>query len=210
MTVALNLRGMRSGKLVAIERKESDSRGSVKWLCQCDCGNQSLVLASNFKKGNSKSCGCSKYEVRHGHAKKDGETKTYQTWLHMRQRCLNPTNDSFHNYGGRGITICERWQNFDNFLEDMGERPEGLTIDRIDNSKGYFKTNCRWADKKTQLRNKRNNRIILWKGKQWTLSELCESYHINHAVLSSRLRLGWELERALTQPVRGKSKCFTF
>lgn len=205
MTAALDLTGKRSGKLVAIERKFSDARGSAKWLCQCDCGNQSVVLATNFRKGQSKSCGCSQYGEKHGHARKGVETRTYQTWLHMRQRCLNPENDAYHNYGGRGITICEEWDVFDNFLSDMGERPLGLTIDRIDNSKGYFKDNCRWADKKTQLRNKRNNRIIYWEGKPWTVSELCEKYSIGHGVLCSRLSLGWDMGRALTQPVRGKN-----
>lgn len=204
MTVALNLAGVRSGKLVAIERKESTSRGSVRWLCQCDCGNQSIVIASNFRKGQSKSCGCSIYEVKHGGARKGKETRTYQSWLHMRQRCLNESNDSYHNYGGRGITICSEWDDFEKFLYDMGERPHGLTIDRIDNNKGYYKENCRWASKKTQLRNKRNNRIISWRGKDYTAIELCEMHGISHQVFTSRLKIGWDIDRAITQPVKKK------
>lgn len=204
MTAPLNLAGETSGKLTAIKRHASDARGGVLWLCKCICGNEHIVLAANFKKGQSKSCGCAAHEIRHGHARKDGETRTYQTWLHMRQRCLNSSSDAYHNYGGRGITICEEWGSFEIFLSDMGERPEGLTIDRIDNSQGYYKENCRWTDKKTQLRNKRNNRILTWEGKQFTVSELCELYDIGHQVLTSRLRLGWELEKALKQPVRSK------
>lgn len=204
MTARLDLTGEKSGKLTAIKPHGSDKRGSALWLCRCDCGNESIVLASNFKKGQSKSCGCSRFEVKHGHAIKNDETSTYQTWLHMRQRCLNPCNDSYHNYGGRGISICSEWESFEQFLKDMGERPHGLTIDRIDNSKGYFKENCRWTDKKTQLRNKRNNRLVMWEGREVVLSELCERYAIGHQVVTSRLRLGWSIENALMRPLRGK------
>ncbi|WP_312999668.1 hypothetical protein [Leclercia sp.] len=205
MTAALNLVGKRSGKLVAIKRQQSDKRGSVKWLCQCDCGNQSLVIASNFKKGQSKSCGCSQYGKKHGHAIDGEETPTYQTWLHMRQRCLNTSNDAYENYGGRGIGICKEWDSFEKFLTDMGQRPDGMTIDRIDNNKGYYKENCRWADKKTQLTNKRNNHRVEWHGNSYTISQLSSMCGIGHQVLSSRLRLSWSVDKAITTPVKKKS-----
>lgn len=119
------------------------------------------------------------------------------------KRCLDSNNQSYPNYGGRGVTVCDRWKDsFEAFLEDMGDRPsEAHTIDRIDNNKGYYKENCRWVDRKTQGRNKRNNCLIEFQGETRCLSEWAELVGLSVATLKTRLKLGWSIERALTIPL---------
>jgi hypothetical protein len=130
-------------------------------VCVCDCGSVRVVLSQSLRTGKSVSCGCYSTEVnkaraRHGHNRKGHKSRTYTTWNMMTQRCLNPNNDRYYDYGGRGITVCERWLDFANFLADMGERPEGTSIDRIDVNGNYEPTNCRWATSAEQGTNKRH------------------------------------------------------
>jgi hypothetical protein len=122
----------------------------------------------------------------------------------MKRRCLYPTDRAYKNYGGRGITVCRRWLKFENFLADMGDLPfEGAEIERIDNSKGYFKKNCKWATKIEQANNKRNNRILIFGGEAKTLAQWSRVVGMNMGSIRSRiLQRGWSVERALTQPVR--------
>jgi hypothetical protein len=120
----------------------------------------------------------------------------------MLRRCLTPSDTAYARYGGRGITVCERWRRFENFLSDMGECPEGLTLDRIDNAGGYAPENCRWADRVTQGRNKSNNRVLEFKGKKQTLAAWAEELSISDRLLTARLnRLGWSVFQALSTPV---------
>lgn len=157
--------GRRFGKLIAIEFVGSESpKGKANWRCICDCGNERVAKAENLLRGKSKSCGCDRHENRikqvtkHGHANSDTggrPSPTYRGWRAMRQRCEDVNNNAYMDYGGRGITICERWKIFSNFLADMGERPKGRTLDRIDVDGNYEPGNCRWATWPEQALNKR-------------------------------------------------------
>jgi hypothetical protein len=128
---------------------------------------------------------------------------TYTSWALMKDRCVNKNYRRSDRYMGRGITVCKRWQGFENFLADMGERPPGLTLDRIDNDKGYFPGNCRWATWTQQQRNKSNNRLLTFRGKTKTASEWAEQYGMTMSRLCRRIgRDGWPLEKALLTPLK--------
>lgn len=138
-----------------------------------------------------------KFTTIHGMAK----TKIYVTWANMKARCLNNAHPSYHHYGRRGITVCERWLDFKNFYADMGEIPEGMTLDRIDNNGDYSLENCRWADWHEQANNRRNNKFFEFEGIKLTLKEWSEKLELNHQTLLNRLRRGWSIERAFkTRP----------
>ncbi|MFE0766129.1 hypothetical protein [Streptomyces smyrnaeus] len=144
--------GTRHGRLVVTVPRVP---GEKHVQCVCDCGTPRTVLFGEW--GKTKSCGCLRREVTaarsttHGHSR----TSIYGTWADMVARCTRPTHQRWADYGGRGITVCERWRDFANFLADMGERPAGMELDRIDNDRGYEPGNCRWADGSTQAKNRR-------------------------------------------------------
>lgn len=130
-------------------------------------------------------------------------TPEYRLWYGMKDRCYNRKAKKFKHYGGRGIRVCDRWKNsFANFLEDMGQRPAGLTLDRRRTNGDYEPGNCRWATKKEQQRNKRNNRVVLFRGRRLCLAAWAEEFNICRKVVCARLSIGWTMERALTTPVR--------
>lgn len=137
----------------------------------------------------------------HGHTRSGGKcTSTYRSWLCMKTRCENPNDPSFPMYGGRGILICSRWRNsFSAFLHDMGERPKGTSLDRIDNSRGYFPDNCRWSTPKQQIRNRTDNRLITFNGLTKCLAEWAEAIGVSPEAMSKRLK-NWSVERAMTEP----------
>jgi len=128
-------------------------------------------------------------------------SKSYRPWVSMRRRCLNPRTKSFKYYGGRGITICGRWQSFRNFLADMGERPGGMTLERINNNGNYEPDNCRWATANEQQRNKRSNRLLTFQGETKTLTEWSRQIGISHSVLDHRIQSG-RFDEALIFTVR--------
>ena len=180
-------------------------------LCLCDCGNKKEVLNSHLRTGKITSCRCLWKEVMrranlvHGHALEKGAAPIYSTWCKMMERCTNPLRKEFKNYGARGIRVCERWREFENFLADMGEKPTGLTIDRINNNGNYEPGNCRWATQVQQQRNKRNNRIFTVRGTTGCLQELCEYYGLYHGLVQYRIdKLGWSVEDAFTIKPRPK------
>jgi len=139
----------------------------------------------------SKSCGATSSGRRHGHSSHTDQSRTYVSWSGMLQRCLNPKSHKYNRYGGAGVTVCKEWLTFDGFLADMGERPEGKSLDRIDNDKGYFKGNCRWATSKEQMANRRRNIRVTYKGEAIALSLLAHKLGIHRDTLAFRIRSGW-------------------
>jgi hypothetical protein len=157
---ALDISGHRFGRLTAISVSRSSSQGRF-WLCKCDCGKECVVVLGNLRRGKARSCGCLHRDVMsamlraHGHAPRSGLSRTYVSWYAMLTRCDNAKQKTYGYYGGRGISVCDRWRSFDSFLADMGERPSGLSLDRIDPDGDYTKANCRWATRQMQSTNRR-------------------------------------------------------
>ncbi len=177
-------------------------RRNRKVKCICACGNETDVFVGNLVRGHTKSCGCVRREneskIIHGHARSNAQSKEYSAWRHMKERCENPKATFYKHYGGRGITLCERWRVFENFLADMGQCPPDHSIERKDNNLGYSPDNCRWATQTEQCNNKRTNRIITFNGLSLTLMQWSRKTGINRGTINSRIvRDGWPLERAL-------------
>ena len=158
MSAKIDLKGQRFGRLIATEEYgHNDKQKTILWKCLCDCGKYVIVSCGILRSGHTKSCGCLKNEKTKERSITHGMSKSpeYNSWSHILARCNNINNKDYHHYGGRGITICDRWLKFENFFEDMGKKPKGLTIERIDNDKGYYKKNCKWDTQTAQVRNQR-------------------------------------------------------
>lgn len=190
-----NLQGFQFGSLTVLQLGKSHGNGAV-WLCQCKCGTQKEIRASDMVQGSVKSCGCehikriAKASTTHGMT----NTRTYSIWQAMRLRCNRINQD----YSCRGITYDERWDSFENFYLDMGEVPTGMSIDRINVNGNYNKDNCRWATQEQQANNKRSSVFIEYNGKKQTVSQWAKELKMNHHTLRSRLKKGLTAEQALT------------
>lgn len=185
-------------------------KGQALWRVRCECGTEKIVRGTNIKSGRTKSCGCynkavaGEQSITHGLSR----SPTYKTWSGMLQRCHNKNNSRFKDYGARNITVCERWEKFENFLQDMGPRPLGrLTIERIDNEQGYYPDNCRWATYLEQGQNTRKTRLLFHDGLTLSMSAWGRKKGILRATISRRLRSNCSTDKAL-RPVKkcqGKS-----
>ncbi len=208
MALAIDITGQKFGRLTVLERKENSKNGISRWLCRCDCGNLTVVLSTQLRKGRTKSCGCymkevvSKQRIKHGLS----ETRLYKVWRTMKERCLCETYRDYKHYGGRGIKVCDEWlddfMNFYNWAMDNGydenaKRGE-YTIDRIDVNGNYEPSNCRIVSMKEQANNVRRNHLIEYKGKTQTLSQWSDEVGISSHTLLNRLQNGWSIEKALT------------
>lgn len=203
MSARLDLTGNVFGKLTALEFVPNKNSS---WRCKCECGNVVVTLTDSLRSGKSKSCGCGIREsasvrfTTHGETKRKVRTKEYIAWVKMHERCRS-TSKNKNIYFDRGIHVCDRWGVYENFLEDMGRKPEGTSLDRLDNDKSYYKENCRWATQKQQCRNLRKNVSITFNNETKCIAEWAESLGIPYGRLQSRLRdYGWSVERALTTP----------
>jgi hypothetical protein len=174
--------------------------------CVCDCGNYHDTDIYSVINGKTSSCGCYQKEapITHGQA----YSPTYHSWQHIKQRCSDPNFPNFKDYGGRGVSYCARWESFENFLEDMGERPDGKTIDREDVDGNYTPDNCRWATSEEQARNKRNTVYLKVDGRVATIPEHCERLGLNGSTVRTRLSRGWSVDTAFKKPI-GRYNCAT-
>ncbi len=193
--------GNRYGRLTVMLDCGQDSRRHNLYLTICDCGESKAVIGSFMLNGKISSCGCLKREsdskkfYKHGLIK-DNE---YSIWLAMRDRCSNPKSKNYKNYGARGITVSKEWDDYSVFIRDMGKRPDGYSIERIDNTKGYSKENCRWASFDEQVRNTRQNVNITYDGKTMCLTDWADELGLPRPTLHYRIHAGWDLEKALTK-----------
>ena len=212
MPVFLELTGKRFGRLTVMgvsEKRISGKRERYYWDCKCDCGKHRNVRTDCLTQGLVKSCGCMKKEqdkinLVKNHRHKLSGTRIYQEWVGMKQRCTNPNNNRYSDYGGRGIKVCDDWlKEPDKFFEwalNNGYN-DNLTLDRIDVNGNYEPSNCRWVDIKTQCRNRRSNIYVYYNGEKITLIELSEKTGISYSALSSRYHKGDRNER-LTRPLK--------
>ena len=205
--------GERNALLVAVRFSHRDKWAANYWLFKCDCGEETFQRPDFVKRGRVVSCGCYRADSAsermgsvnrtHGHSSGGKMSSEYNSWRNMRDRCRYPSSENWAMYGGRGITVCERWDtSFEDFLADMGPKPTPQhTIGRSDQNGNYEPGNCKWETVPEQNRNRRDNRLIQYMGKEVTVAEACRLAGISRNVVDARLRRGWTMDRALADPV---------
>lgn len=209
-----DLTGQTFGRLTVLYRGpdylKNSGRKEVTWICQCSCGNPELkTVAANHLGRTTQSCGCyGKEKSKEGYpVHGQSGTRTYRIYHGMLQRCGNENTARYSDYGGRGITVCDRWkENYMHFVEDMGVCPPKHSIERVDNNKGYEPGNCQWATTKEQSRNRRSNRHVYVKGRRWILADLAIEFSLNIMTLHSRLSRGLSEEELVAPVTRGGRK----
>lgn len=205
-----DLTGQRFGRLVVLSIAGRSKQRSVIWLCQCDCGNTHVASAPSLKGGKTQSCGCLSRDIlKTLHATHGGTYHPmYQTWLGMKQRCSNPNHKDYHRYGGRGVSVCSRWEkDFGAFLSDVGERPgSDYSLDRINNDGDYEPANVRWATPDEQARNRPDRTLLTLNGVTKQLVAWADDIGVAASTLHSRHNKGWSDEKILTTPVRKPSE----
>lgn len=209
----IDITGMRFGRLVAMHELGFTNSGRPKWKCICDCGNFTISRKCSLRDGTSQSCGCLRRERSIASQKARAEylwkKPVYRVWNGMKERCTNPNCSSYHRYGGRGITVCDRWMKFKPFYEDMGDPPfKGASLGRINNDGNYEPGNVRWETRETQSRNTCTNRFISFNGESLCIQDWSKRLGIKRLTLHSRLLSGWSIEKAFTTPVDPKGGQF--
>lgn len=219
MPKKLDLVKQRFGDWIVIDESDHRDKNGLRFVvCQCKCGYIKEVRVATLTNGTSTNCGCNNIKrlkenpVRFKHGQSiGGKTKEYRTWKQIKGRCYNLNNQKYKNYGGRGITVCDRWldkeHGFENFLQDMGECPgPEYSIDRIDNNGNYCPENTRWATPREQCNNKRDNHIVLYNGQKYTLAQLCREIGIPYHRTKLRLYRGWNIEDTIGYSSKKDSK----
>lgn len=198
------------GAIVSVSPSRRTPQIKRYYACVCTCGKKIISPYSLLRSKKTKSCGCIKKEVtidrnyKHGYSVRKGKHPLYGTWMNMKNRCENP-NYEYKDYY-KNISVSSEWRDsFETFLKDMGEKPKGYTLDRIDNTKGYSKENCRWASWYTQANNSRKNKIVTFKGESKTVAVWARELNLNYNKLLSRLTKGWTVEDAFTIPYEDKT-----
>jgi hypothetical protein len=209
MRTKIPVLGVKVGRWTVIEEKYSKMRRTQKAVfvkAQCECGRIKEVEWFSLKRGQSTSCGCFREENRKNLRLRHGMTHTrvHKIWTSMIGRCQNSPHKDFKNYAGRGIKVCERWKVFENFLEDMGEPPEGLSIDRINNQGGYEPSNCRWATRDEQQNNRRSNVVVSHMGETLTLKQWSDRIGISYSTLVGRWARGIPLPFLFSKPDKSR------
>ena len=204
------LEGLKFGRLKVVEEVIPKIHNYVEYKCVCDCGKKVIVKAGCLTGGRATSCGCFQRENASKIHKKnyDVKSKEYKTWCGIKRRCTNKNEKSYLKYGGRGISICDEWINsFENFLKDMGECPKNCdSIDRIDNSKGYFKENCRWSNSIEQANNRSTNIFVTYNGYTDTLANMCRKYNKPYKLVWRRLKSGLDIKNLIELPVQKSTR----
>ena len=201
----IDLTGKVYGRLKVIKLDKMAKTVNRKWICECNCGNIVSVAGNNLKNGHTQSCGCILREKQRNKFYKHGmsKTKIYSVWRTMKQRCTYEKNESYKNYGGRGITYCDEWEEFEPFYEwaMANGYKEGLSIDRIDSDGNYEPSNCRWVTMKKQQNNRTNNRIIKYKNKEMNLQQFIKLTGLTESAVRGRLDRGWSVEDIANTPM---------
>lgn len=197
----IDLTGKKFGRLTVVSYYFEGKDRYNRWNVKCDCGNESKVQYKKLISGETRSCGCLRKEIITKHNKHG--TSIYRAWSKIIQRCTNSNDPDYKDYGGRGINVCDKWLKFNGFFEDMGEKPNGTSIDRINNNGNYCKENCRWINNQEQQNNKRNNINITYKNRTQTLAQWSLELGICRGTLKNRIKnMGWSVEKAFTHPIR--------
>lgn len=197
-----DISGQCFGRLTAISLQST--AGPTKWLCKCSCGNETVTNASNLKRGLSNSCGCLRKELMAEKQTTHGlsDKKIYILWRNMVSRCYDLKDARYSAYGGRGIKVCDRWrESVENFYSDMGNRPSGKSLDRINNDGNYSPENCKWSTNREQSNNKRLNKNITYQGETHTYAEWEQKLGGCSGLIWNRLKLGWSEEKAVSTPI---------
>ena len=211
VSLKTDLTGKIFGRLTVVGKLEiKDKYNNFLWACKCECGNEKITNTPSLNSGQTSSCGCLHKETMSALLKTHGmkHTSEYRVWAGIKRRCYNKNEDNYSDYGGRGITMCEKWKNdFMAFYNDMGLRPsKDHSIDRKDVNGNYCKENCRWATSTEQANNRRNNRFYLHNGVSRTLAGWCRELNLKYSVVWERLELGWAFERAITEPINDRKR----
>lgn len=204
--------GMKFGKLTVRELVVNGNANQRKYLCDCECGGTKITSEDNLRRGHCRSCGCL-YKGHGGSKKKNifmgSDSKLYRTWSGIKSRCFDQNSHNYHNYGGRGITMCDEWKNdyntfkkwaLHNGYDESGGRD--CSIDRIDTNGNYDPYNCKWSTAKEQANNTRRNTFVEYDGVEYTLSQLADKAGLNYSTFMSRYSRGWDIDKILNCPVR--------